>query len=80
MRSRLASAARQVLRRIPRDDELGEEDDVGAGGARLLEPRQDPRAVSVEVADDGVHLDEGESHPASRFATNSRKPTLPTRS
>ena len=40
-------AQQQVLRRVARDRELGEEDELGACRARLLEPRQDQRPVSL---------------------------------
>ena len=60
----------QILGRVAGDRQLGEEDEVGARAARLLEPREDPLAVAVEIADDGVDLGERESHCAqSRFST-----------
>ena len=62
-----AGAQEQILGRVARDRELGEEDEVGPALLRLGEPREDPVAVAVEVADDGVHLREGEPHPASSF-------------
>ncbi len=52
----------QILRRIARDRELGEEDQVGALVAGLGEAREDQVAVAVEVADDGVDLRERQSH------------------
>ena len=42
--------------------QLGEEDEVGAGVARLGEARQDLLPVAVEVADDGVDLRERDPH------------------
>ena len=51
----------EVLGRVARDGELGEEDEVGARVARLVQPADDPLAVAVEVADDGVDLGERES-------------------
>ena len=65
-----ARAKQEVLRRVAGDRELGEEDDVCAGLLRLVEPREDPLAVPVEVADRRVDLGERESH---RFSTLSLK-------
>src|SRR5581483_1884624 len=61
----------EVLRRVAGDGELGEDDDLGAGVLRGLEPVEDERAVSVQVADRGVDLGEREPH---RFETTRRKP------
>ena len=69
-----AGPEQEVLRRIAGDRELGEEDDVGAGLFGLVQPREDPLAVPVEVADRRVDLSERESH---RFSTVSLKHTLP---
>jgi hypothetical protein len=55
----------QVLRRIARDRQLGEEDEVGAGGPGLGGAAEDPVAVAGEVADDGVDLGESEAHEVS---------------
>ena len=52
----------QILGRIPRDGELGEEDEVGSGGARLADRVDDERPVPGEIADDGVDLREREPH------------------
>ena len=52
----------QILRRVAGDGELGEEDEVGAGLARLLEPPEDAARIALEVADDAVDLSECESH------------------
>ena len=70
-----AGPEQQVLGRVAGDDELREEHEVGAGGARLVEPAGDPVRVAVEVADDGVHLCERESHSglSSRFSPLGRK-------
>ena len=57
-----AGPEEQILGRVARDRQLGEEDEVGAARARLLEAGEDPVAVAVEVADDGVDLGEGEAH------------------
>ena len=50
-----AGPQQQILRRVARDGELGEEDEVGAGGPRLIEPRagcsrfpsESPTVVSI---------------------------------
>ena len=52
----------QVLGRVARDGELGEDDEVGAGGAGLADRVDDERAVTREVADDGIELGEREPH------------------
>ena len=57
-----ARSQQQVLRRVAGHRELGKERELGAGAARLLEPREDGGAVAVEVADDGVDLGEREPH------------------
>jgi hypothetical protein len=54
-----ARTEQEVLRRVAGHRQLGEEDEVGSGVARLLEARNDPLAVAVEVAHDGVHLSQG---------------------
>ena len=61
-RAQEAGAQEQVLRRVPGHRELGKEDEVRARVARLLEAGEDPLAVTVEVADDAVHLREREAH------------------
>ena len=53
-----AGPQQEILRWVARDGELGEEDELGAGCARLVESGQDPVAVAVQVADDGVDLSE----------------------
>ena len=63
-----ARAEQEILRRIPGDRELGEEDDVCARVLRLAQPREDPLPVPVEVSDRRVDLSECESH---RFSTMS---------
>ena len=64
-RDRLEAAARgaqksgleqEILGRIAGHRELREEDEVGACATRLLEPRHDALAISVEVADHRVDL------------------------
>ena len=59
-------AEQQVLRRIARDRELREDDELGARGARLGDPRDDAVAVAVEVADGRVDLGQRDLH---RFST-----------
>ena len=61
-RMQKAGAEQQVLRRIAGHRELGEEDEVRAGRARLAEGVDDPVAVAAEVADDDVQLCEREPH------------------
>jgi hypothetical protein len=68
-----AAAQQEVLRRVPGDGELREEEDLDAEPLRLLDPADDALAVAVEIADDGVDLREAES----QFAPPSRKPSLP---
>src|SRR5581483_813543 len=50
--------------------------EVRAGVARLCEPAEDPLAVSVEVADGGVDLREGEPHAPIIQVCDSRAKTL----
>ena len=67
---RLADEGRpeqEVLRRVPRHGELGEEDDVSPDLARLRDPLQDPLPVPLEVADEGVDLREREPHRSLRL-------------
>ena len=55
-------AEQEVLGRIARDRELGEDDELGAGGTRLGDPADDAVAVAVEVADGRVDLGQGDLH------------------
>ena len=55
-----AGAEEQILGWVAGDGELGEDDEIGACAARLGEGREDPLAVAVEVADDGVQLRESD--------------------
>ena len=59
-----ARAEEEVLRRVAGDRELWIDHDVRAQPARLFEAREDPVAVSLQVADDRVDLREGEPHAA----------------
>jgi hypothetical protein len=63
--ARLAEESRpeeEILGWVAGDRELGEEDEVGAGVARLPQPPHDSRDVPVEIADDGVDLGKREPH------------------
>ena len=55
-------AEQEVLRRIAGDRELREHNEVGAGDARLSDPRDDAVTVAVEVADGRVDLSQGDLH------------------
>src|SRR5512132_1644040 len=57
-----ARPQQQVLRRVARDRELREDDEVGLLFLRLCQPPSDPLRVAVEIADDGVDLGEREPH------------------
>ena len=52
----------QILGRVARHRELGEEHEVGAGRPGLLDAREDQIAVPVEVPDRRVDLRKGQSH------------------
>ena len=52
----------QVLRRVPGDRQLREEDDLSPGGRGALQVVEDQPLVALEVADDGVDLREGDPH------------------
>ena len=53
----------EVLGRVAAQRQLGEEHELRAGLARLAQPRAHERLVAGDVADDRVHLDQGEAHP-----------------
>ncbi len=55
-------AEQEVLGRIAGDRELREDDEVGARGARLGDPRDDAVTVAVEVADGRVDLGQRDLH------------------
>ena len=55
-------AEQEVLRRIAGDRELREDDELGAGVARLGDPPDDAVAVAVEVADGRVDLGQSDLH------------------
>src|SRR5581483_7194748 len=52
----------QILRRVAGDGELREQREIRAGRPRLLQPGQDQRPVTVQVADSRVDLREREPH------------------
>src|SRR5207244_3358021 len=56
----------EVLGGVAGDGELGEGGHVGAGGFGPVEGGDDPLDVSVEVADRGVDLTQGDAKPAHR--------------
>ena len=60
----------EVLRRIAARGELGEHDEVGVGGSRVVEGREDAVAIAVEVADDRIQLGEGDSQGFRLTVTN----------
>ena len=55
----------QILGRIARDGELGEENELGAVRARLVESSENAPAVSLQLADDRVDLGQSEPHRGS---------------
>ena len=57
-----AGPKQQVLRRVSRDCELREDDEVGGRPLRLRHRAHDPLDVPVEVADDDVELRERDPH------------------
>ena len=54
------AAQEQVLGRVPREAELGQEDELGAGIARTPDRLRDQLRVAVDVTDGGIDLGEGE--------------------
>ena len=60
----------EVLGRVPRRRELREENEIGAGGARLSEAAEDLRPVASEVPDDAVELRERDSQGFRLTVTN----------
>ena len=61
-RAQKARPKKQILGRITGHGQLGEEDELRAGRSSFAEPIDDACTVAVEVADNGVHLRERESH------------------
>ena len=51
----------EILRRVAGDRQLGEDDELGAGLFRALDPGGDLPLVSGDVADGRVHLAEREA-------------------
>jgi len=77
-----AGPQQQVLGRIPRHRELGEDDEIRVRALRVLDPLDDQRTVPVEVADDRVDLCESETHRVSDYQseTYSRRRRIAFRS
>jgi hypothetical protein len=65
-----ARAKQKILGRVTGDRELGVDDEVGACGPRVLQRREDLRAVPAEVADDGVQLCQRQSQGFRLTVTN----------
>ena len=61
-RSDESRTEQEILRRIPRDSQLGEDDQVCALTASGLELSEDPVAIPVEIADDDIDLRQREPH------------------
>lgn len=55
----------QVPGRVAPQRQLGGEQQVGAAGAGPLGGRQDPVAVALQVAHQGIELGQGEAHQGS---------------
>ena len=69
----------QILGRIARHGELGEDDEVGAGGPGLLEAREDQLAVPLEVSDGRIDLARARLIvSAYQSKTSRRPPALPS--
>ena len=60
-----AGLEQQVLGWVAGYGQLGENDDIGIEGARLLDPVSDEEAVAGQVSDSGVDLRQGETHLAA---------------
>jgi hypothetical protein len=69
----------QVLRRVARDRQLGEEHELGARVAGLGDPGRDPLLVAAEVPDDAVQLGEGEAHARDPIRSRARASTRRSR-
>ena len=65
-----AGPEQQVLRRIARHRELGEDDEVGPGLAGAIDVAKDLLAVAVDVADDHIQLCESDSQGFRLTVTN----------
>jgi len=60
----------EILRWVAGRRELGEDDEVGFGGGRLVDGAEDLGTVAVEVADDDVQLSERDSQGFRLTVTN----------
>ncbi len=60
----------EILGWIAARRELREDDEIGSRGARVVQRREDPRAIAVEVADHGIQLCESDSHSFRLTVTN----------
>ena len=65
-----AGTEEEILGRVARDRELRKDGEVGACAARVIEGGEDPVAVSLEVADDGVELRQGDPQGFRLTVTN----------
>ena len=65
----------EVLRRIPGDGQLREDDEVGGVRPGLGEPLEDELAVPVEIADDRVDLGQCQPHGLSLAVCDSEAKT-----
>ena len=61
-RAHEAGPEQQVLRRVARDGELGQDDEVRRRALRLRHRGRDPLDVPIQVADDDVELRERDPH------------------
>ncbi len=61
---------KEILGWIAARRELGEDDEIGSGWPSLVQRREDPRAIAVEVADDGIQLCKRDSHSFRLTVTN----------
>ena len=58
------AAQQEVLRRVARDGQLGQHDEVAGGGLRVADGGEDAIHVAVEVSDGGVDLGESDAKAA----------------
>ena len=63
-------AEEEILGRVARGRELRKHDEIGMRGACLGDPREDRRAIALEVADDAVDLRQSEPQGFSLTVTN----------
>ena len=72
-----AGPQEKVLGRVARRRELREDDEIGAGGARLLEAAEDPGPVAPEIPDDAVELCERDPQGFRLTVTNPSLTSVP---